>query len=850
MAHPAEGRLMTLTMRKRMLSAFLLALTALALTGLAAARPAAASTDHGSRGTRPSHEPAVLTGVTASHHHGYDQLVFQFANSVPAHRRAGYVSRLVTVPRTLDTGLVGSAAMQVTFSPATGTGPGGQPAYGPLRQAFSLPDVIDVVTAVDQQGTVSFGIGLAARESFRMVVLPRARQVVVEVRTPYRTSLAHVFFVNTDAVFGTSAIQAVQRVVPAPATPRAMLQRLFAGPTKQEEDGALRFISSGVSGFRLSLSRGVASVYLVGGCNSAGSTVSVASEIVPTLRQFGDVRTVKIFDPSGRTQNAAGPGDSIPTCLQPAEDKVVADQVRGPVILGLLALAALGVLIGLIVSGLSVIAGLGRKSSPVTPASYVAERVKLHPVPTGQFEPDSAWPIYPLRQLRADLSRVEAERQARNARLWHWPFPRALWFIFFPVSLAAVACLAVAGLTTLVLAGLFTFVAWICAGLVLLAFGPAVAVARGAESAWHRAARTEASCPHCYHVTARPAYRCPRCDRLHRDIRPGRLGLVGRRCECGALLPTMVLRAAWRLQAVCQRCEEPLRPGSAAMRDVRIPIFGDTSAGKTRFMLAALDSLMASTRRAGMPLTFPDRDSEQQAELALELIRSGQDTIKTSLTLPTALSFRIGRRAGSSLVHLFDAAGEYYHAAEMHDSLGFLEEGHGLVYVLDPFSIGAVRNQVAGQNAADLALTRAATGDPETAYGEVVSRLRDNGVAAGTQRLAVVVSKADLLARYGLEPPDESAPIADWLTEAGVHNLVLSARREFAEVRYFVVASLAAGQCREDREPGAPLRWLLAAQGARLPGDPGVSPRVPRGRPPADADLVGADHGESAKAQP
>ena len=89
----------------------------------------------------------------------------------------------------------------------------------------------------------------------------------------------------------------------------------------------------------------------------------------------------------------------------------------------------------------------------------------------------------------------------------------------------------------------------------------------------------------------------------------------------------------------------------------------------------------------------------------------------------------------------------------MHDSLGFLDHGQGLVYVLDPFSIEPVRDQLAGQNAMAVALAHAAAGDPETAYGEVVYRLRDSGVPASAQRLAVVVSKADLLA-----PPGWSCP--------------------------------------------------------------------------------------------
>jgi hypothetical protein len=109
--------------------------------------------------------------------------------------------------------------------------------------------------------------------------------------------------------------------------------------------------------------------------------------------------------------------------------------------------------------------------------------------------------------------------------------------------------------------------------------------------------------------------------------------------------------------------------------------------------------------------------------------------------------------------------------------------------------------------------------DPEAAYGEVVERLRDSGVAASAQRLAVVIAKADLLQAAGVELPASSELIAGWLMRSGAHNLVLSARREFADARFFVVASQAAAPGRrpdEQHDPGAPLRWLLRSHRVRL----------------------------------
>jgi Double-GTPase 2 len=782
--------------------------TALALSGSVLA---------GSASAAPAPVPAtVLTSVSAAHHRGYDQLVFQFTGRLPAHVTARYVSRLPVPASGTPVTMVGGARLLVSFSRSTQKNSPGLRFSGASAASYALPGVIQVAALEDQRNLITFGVGVARREPIRVQTLTRSDQVAIDVRTPYQTVSASAFFVTSLSMLGRGVIQSAARPVIRPVTASNVLQRLFAGPTAAELARGMQFVASGTTGFtRVTVRDGIARVYLAGTCNSGGSAITVADEIMPALQQIPSVQWVKIYDSAGNTEEPSGDLDSIPACLQASTVKLWTARHGGYVLLGLVLTAALGVLVGLVLSLLSVLAGLALRTDLIVPSAYLAERTKAHPVATGQFEPDVAWPSYPLRQVRADLARIWAEQGTRYRKLWNWPFGPVTWILFLPVTLAALLCLAVAGLSALVFTGLFSLVMRVCAAVLAAASGGTVMLLRGVESAWHARMRTEASCPRCYHVTPRPAYHCPKCGRLHRDVRPGRLGLFTRRCVCGQLLPTMVLRAAWRLEAVCQKCGEPLRPGSAALRDVRIPIFGDTSAGKTRLMYAALDSLIEITTRAGIPLGFPDEESQNQATVALDLIRSERNTVKTSEVLPTALTCRVGAGLGATLVHLFDAAGENYHDGQLHDSLGFLDHGHGLVYVLDPFSIGAVRNRMAGRN---ISLAHAATGDPETAYTEVVTRLRDSGVEAAGQRLAVVVSKADLLSQGGLELPDDSDAIADWLMEVSVHNLVLSARREFAEARFFAVASLAASQTGRSHDPGVPLRWLLVSRGVRLPG--------------------------------
>jgi hypothetical protein len=79
-----------------------------------------------------------------------------------------------------------------------------------------------------------------------------------------------------------------------------------------------RFVSSGATGFKiLSIRDGVARVQLLGKISSGGSTFTVASEIMPTLKQFPSVHWVKIYDQNLRTERPSGHSDSIPFSLEP-----------------------------------------------------------------------------------------------------------------------------------------------------------------------------------------------------------------------------------------------------------------------------------------------------------------------------------------------------------------------------------------------------------------------------------------------------------------------------------------------------------------------------------------------------
>ncbi len=493
---------------------------------------------------------------------------------------------------------------------------------------------------------------------------------------------------------------------------------------------------------------------------------------------------------------------------------------------------------------------LGAPIALYTPEQYRSEKLKAQeqklkvPVPRpGEFAPDLAWPLYTLRQAGQDKKHVKQNLYDFQQRLWRWPVdtffrgrhgPRwAWWILLFPVP---VTVLSFCG-GTFLSSWLSYWVYWAVLTVLQVTDRTVILALRGQLRTWEARRRetrhTAAACMNCLHVAEWPAYACPGpgCGQLHYDVMPGDLGTLYRKCgACGTTFPTLPSRAAWHAQAICKRheCHQPLPEGAGAVPDIRVPVFGDMAAGKTRFLYASLNSLLIDLDSARVKHDYLDDFSRDEAERRLKAIRANENIAKTGEGPATAINLRLREGKNSDLIHLFDAAGEQYSKPGNWDlehgkrgtnygSLRFLEDGQALAYVLDPFSVDAIRDQAADNDQALVAQVQAAQKDPELSYTEVVNRLRGYGVPVKAQRLAVVVSKVDRLRKAAVQVPTDSDAIADWLTENGVHNLVMAARQDFAEVRYFAVASLDVSTSRED-DPGVPLRWLLAAHGVKVPG--------------------------------
>ncbi|NUJ99656.1 TRAFAC clade GTPase domain-containing protein [Streptomyces lunaelactis] len=282
----------------------------------------------------------------------------------------------------------------------------------------------------------------------------------------------------------------------------------------------------------------------------------------------------------------------------------------------------------------------------------------------------------------------------------------------------------------------------------------------------------------------------------------------------------MVVRAAQQLPVRCPRCESTLYKGAAALTDVRVPVFGPTSAGKTRLIAAGLVALSATATASGSDLSCIDDDSQQAFQDATELLRRGADTARTPASQappPVTVQLTTSRRH-RAVLHLFDASGDLYSARESNAELEYLDHAQGMVLVVDPFSLPSLRQQSVGTRGSLLTVPKPVAADPEQTYQVTAQRLRDFGVTTSHQRLAIAVVKADLLA--DLPVPEDMRPTPDnvraWLIDNSLDHLVLTAERDFSEVRYFLVASQDQPVADAELSPALPFLWLLRCSGIAL----------------------------------
>lgn len=335
---------------------------------------------------------------------------------------------------------------------------------------------------------------------------------------------------------------------------------------------------------------------------------------------------------------------------------------------------------------------------------------------------------------------------------------------------------------------------------------------------WMKRLRTGMLCPHCFERVPYPAYDCPSatCRRRHTDIRPGTYGVFRRRCECGGRMPTllMLMGRNGRLQAHCvyPRCGKPMNTDAGHMPEVVIPLIGGQAAGKTQLMAAMLLSLEHSAANGGPAITLADEESDANYQVLREVLQMRGHTRATQRTLPRAHSFVLGRGLSQRLVHLFDTAGERFVDRDDTDALRYARAARTFVFVLDPMAVKAFWTRVEPAPGPLMDRTLGSTVDPEEVFARSVQAVAAMGAPLGRSRLAVAVSKMDLLTEHGLLPArlEDSDATRTWLRDVlGLHSLVRAMDLHFGEVRFFHTAAVTQDEAGVDASVTEFVAWCL-----------------------------------------
>ncbi|WP_063754983.1 TRAFAC clade GTPase domain-containing protein [Streptomyces sp. NRRL B-3229] len=338
-------------------------------------------------------------------------------------------------------------------------------------------------------------------------------------------------------------------------------------------------------------------------------------------------------------------------------------------------------------------------------------------------------------------------------------------------------------------------------------------------------------CPQCYELVEYPQYECPGdgCRRRHQDIRPGRYGVLRRRCACGRKLPTLIMTGSHRLQGICPYCEGLLSDSTGLVAETVLPIVGGTAAGKTQLMAAMLMTLFDAAARGGPPAGFADRNTADNYEVLREVLSIRGNTLGTQRALPRAHSLLLGRRRARRLVHIFDTAGERYTKVEDTDALRYARTARTFVFVLDPLSVTAFWQGLSSGRQALVDRALASPVDPQLVFNQSTQTTKRMNGALSRSRLAVAVSKYDVLRRHSLlgdHQAEDSASVRAWLVDVlGLGNLVRAMEMEYREVRFFFTAAVIAEDERVDAGIASLVDWCLGADRYGSSASPAAFPR-------------------------
>ncbi|MCD0448712.1 hypothetical protein LO762_05815 [Actinocorallia sp. API 0066] len=397
-------------------------------------------------------------------------------------------------------------------------------------------------------------------------------------------------------------------------------------------------------------------------------------------------------------------------------------------------------------------------------------------------------------------------------------------FFVFPIWAALCGGIVLAAVPVALLGAVLTALYGLVAAVGLAGWLVCVALLAGLDRLLSIRGRILQTCPHpsCYRRIGLPVYVCPRCARRHHRLVPSTAGAFRHVCECGARLPTTVALGRYRLTAHCPHCGGRLPDRIGRVRVEPVPFIGGPAAGKTTFMFLAIRALHARSREIEGHVAFVEQRHQQAYASAVAEFARGGRLAKTGPELPLATMLDVELpHAGRRILYLFDPAGELFTGAASVEALRYLDHTESLVFVLDPFALPEVQRSLTRAEREMLAATSGeepSDEDPSDTLQRVLNDLRSRPDKGRQRRVAVVITKTDLLTRTSIGRDARTSPRA-WLDSLGLGNTLRTLDQLAEEVRVFPSGL---------DTPISPLADLVSwLSGLTAPSRPALAPDLP-----------------------
>jgi hypothetical protein len=359
------------------------------------------------------------------------------------------------------------------------------------------------------------------------------------------------------------------------------------------------------------------------------------------------------------------------------------------------------------------------------------------------------------------------------------------------------------------------------------------------------------TCPVCHTKSQLPHYLCPKCKAVHTRLIPSSYGILRRKCLCGNLLPTTFFQRRILLKdyARCSNpeCSRSIEAGET--KPICIPIVGGPAVGKTCFLFSAVRTLIDDIApHKSWKIRFLNNQNEKAYNGINDMFDSGKVPSKTVEFLPVAFNFFIESEhwLPEKLLYFYDAAGEAFQRSENLSTHKFYDYLHGLIFVVDPFSIPEIFNRYEKQLKVHLSAIRPSEMTLDDTFDAILINLERNyGLLrekAIDKPCAVVITKVDAFeledeigetaakdlfrSQQSLGSLDEAMDhnCRTRFHEWGLGNFLRKLDTKFSKSRFFVCSSL--GRSPDgDSSPFqpvrsiAPLRWILSEVDGDLRSD-------------------------------